>query len=111
LLPLGVLFARRPLKLGYGPTEITRIVTAASELARNIFKYAGQGTMQWSSIEQNGRIGMDLVFVDCGPGIQDLSLAMHEGIRRVEALVWPCPEQNVCSMNYKSNRLWMKVPR
>ncbi len=65
--------------LGFGQTEITRIVTAASELARNVFKYAGGGVMQWRVVEDRGRSGLELLFTDQGPGIQDVDLAMQEG--------------------------------
>lgn len=68
------------IQLGFGQTDVTRIVTAASELARNIFKYAGEGVMRWRRIETSGgRIGLELQFVDRGPGIQDLNLAMQDG--------------------------------
>ena len=67
------------IQLGFGQTDVTRIVTAASELARNIFKYAGEGLMRWRRIENGGRIGLELQFVDKGPGIQDLDLAMQDG--------------------------------
>lgn len=66
-------------ELGFGQTEVTRIVTASSELARNVFKYAGKGVMRWSSIEAGGRSGLELEFSDKGPGIKDLDLAMQEG--------------------------------
>ena len=69
----------RAVALGFSPTEVSRIVTAASELARNIFKYAGQGTMRWSAVERQGRTGLELQFVDRGPGIPDVELAMQEG--------------------------------
>ena len=66
-------------RCGFGPTDVTRIVTACSEMARNMFKYAGQGTMRWRSIEVNGREGLELVFEDNGPGIADTDRAMEEG--------------------------------
>ena len=68
-----------PPRIGFGQTDVTRIVTAASELARNVFKYAGDGVMRWSSIEEGGRIGLEVQFTDHGPGIKDLDLAMQEG--------------------------------
>lgn len=64
---------------GFGPTDVTRIVTACSEMARNIFKYAGEGTMRWRSIQNLNRWGLELEFVDRGPGIPDVGLAMQEG--------------------------------
>jgi serine/threonine-protein kinase RsbT len=66
-------------ELGFATTEITRIVTAASELARNVFKYAGEGTMRWSCVAEDERAGLELEFSDRGPGIQDLELALSEG--------------------------------
>jgi serine/threonine-protein kinase RsbT len=66
-------------QLGFGPTDVTRIVTAASELARNIFKYAGEGVMRWRRIESGSRFGIELQFVDRGPGIQDIDLALQGG--------------------------------
>ena len=64
---------------GFGPTDVTRIVTASSELARNIFKYAGQGRMRWQTIIQGEHKGIQLEFLDEGPGIADVQLAMQEG--------------------------------
>ena len=64
---------------GFGPTDVTRIVTASSELARNIFKYAGEGTMRWRGIADENRAGIELQFEDKGPGIKDVNLALQEG--------------------------------
>ena len=66
-------------KVGFSPTDITRIVTASSELARNIFKYAGEGTMRWRCLNSGDRSGIELEFQDRGPGIADVELAMQEG--------------------------------
>lgn len=65
--------------LGFGITDVTRIVTAASELTRNIYLYAGSGVMRWRSISRDGRVGLELVFADNGPGISDIAKAMKEG--------------------------------
>ncbi len=64
---------------GFGPTDVTRIVTAASELARNIFKYAGEGALHWRWVEEHNRHGLELRFIDKGPGIPDVDLALQEG--------------------------------
>ena len=79
-----IVVARRTVRdaatqLGFGPTDVTRLVTAASELARNVFKYAGEGVMRWNCMEIDSRIGLELQFVDRGPGIADVNLAMEEG--------------------------------
>jgi serine/threonine-protein kinase RsbT len=79
-----IVVARRTVReaataLGFGVTDVTRIVTAASELARNVFKYGGGGVMHWRHLQDSGRPGLELVFVDQGPGIPDIALAMQEG--------------------------------
>jgi serine/threonine-protein kinase RsbT len=66
-------------QLGFGITDVTRIVTAASELARNVFLYAGSGIMRWRALDTGGRIGIELTFEDRGPGITDIEQAMQEG--------------------------------
>lgn len=64
---------------GFGGTDVTRIVTAASELARNIFKYAGKGKVRCTRAEDGGRQGLTIVFEDQGPGISDVTQAMQPG--------------------------------
>ena len=64
---------------GFGVTDVTRIVTSASELARNVYAYAGSGVMRWRLLNTNGRSGIELTFEDHGPGIADLDQAMTEG--------------------------------
>jgi serine/threonine-protein kinase RsbT len=66
-------------QLGFGVTDVTRIVTAASELARNVFKYAGQGVMRWRPLEEGRQRGIELRFEDHGPGIEDVGRALEEG--------------------------------
>jgi serine/threonine-protein kinase RsbT len=67
------------MKIGFGATEIARIVTAASELGRNVHKYAGSGVMQWRALENGAKAGLELRFEDNGPGIADVSEALREG--------------------------------
>ena len=66
-------------KIGFGVTEIARIVTAASELGRNVHKYAGSGVMQWRALTNSSAHGLELRFEDCGPGIADVNEALREG--------------------------------
>ncbi|MDT8447642.1 MAG: anti-sigma regulatory factor [bacterium] len=66
-------------KMGFRLTDVTRIVTAASELARNIYKYADQGQMCYRELQINGKLWLELVFEDQGPGIEDVEMAMGEG--------------------------------
>ncbi len=65
--------------LGFGITDVTRVVTAASELTRNIYQYAGSGVMSWRSLEEAMGLGLELIFEDSGPGIPDISKAMEAG--------------------------------
>lgn len=64
---------------GFGLTDVTRIVTAASELTRNVFRYAGSGVLRWRSLQNNSTVGVEFVFEDYGPGIADIQQAMQEG--------------------------------
>ncbi|SEI91521.1 ATP-binding protein [Frateuria terrea] len=57
----------------------TKMVTAASELARNTVVYGGGGDMDWELLEDGARTGLRLVFRDEGPGIADTALAMTDG--------------------------------
>ncbi|MEP6715457.1 MAG: anti-sigma regulatory factor [Terriglobia bacterium] len=57
----------------------TKIVTAASELARNTVVYGGGGTATLEAVQNGVRQGVRLVFEDHGPGIADLGLAMRDG--------------------------------
>ena len=65
--------------LGFGITDVTRIVTAASELTRNIYHYAKSGIMRWRWLDQDARVGLELTFLDNGPGIPDVEKAMEMG--------------------------------
>lgn len=65
--------------MGFGLTDVTRIVTAASELTRNIYVYAKSGVMRWRSVTKGVARGLELTFEDLGPGIPDLAKAMEVG--------------------------------
>ena len=70
----------RALAAGLGLVDQTKIVTAASELGRNTIQYGGGGTAQLAIITKaNGRRGVRLEFIDRGPGIADLTLALKDG--------------------------------
>jgi serine/threonine-protein kinase RsbT len=65
-------------RTGLSLVDQTKLVTAASELARNTLIYGGGGTMQLDML--NGpRLGVRLIFVDQGPGIPDVDLALRDG--------------------------------
>jgi anti-sigma regulatory factor (Ser/Thr protein kinase)/anti-anti-sigma regulatory factor len=64
---------------GLSLVDQTKLVTAASELARNTMIYGGGGTVLLESIELDARKGVRLMFEDRGPGIVDLELALKDG--------------------------------
>jgi serine/threonine-protein kinase RsbT len=57
----------------------TKLVTAASELARNTLVYGGGGTVEVTRVENGRRAGIRIVFTDQGPGIADVDLALTDG--------------------------------
>lgn len=65
--------------LGFSIVDQTKIVTAASELARNTVIHAGGGTAFIEHVVNGARKGLRLVFEDQGPGIPDLELALKDG--------------------------------
>jgi len=65
--------------LGFGVTDSTRIVTAASELACDLYHYARRGVMCWRKVEREGMPGLELRFEDNGPGIPNVELALQKG--------------------------------
>ena len=70
---------QRAVELGFNLVDQTKIVTAASELARNTVQYGGGGTVTIEALEDLGRRGLRLTFADQGPGITDIELAMKDG--------------------------------
>lgn len=64
---------------GFTLVDQTKIVTAASEIARNTVDYGGGGTLQLATVRFGARRGVRLVFSDQGPGIADLKLALTDG--------------------------------
>jgi serine/threonine-protein kinase RsbT len=65
--------------LGFGITDVTRIVTATSELARNVVLYAGSGVIRWRELGISSQVGVELTLEDNGPGIADIEQVMQEG--------------------------------
>jgi serine/threonine-protein kinase RsbT len=65
---------------GFGMTDVTRIVTSVSELARNIYVHAGSdGVMHWQIHNQSGKVGLELIFKDQGVGIANVEQALQAG--------------------------------
>ena len=70
---------RQAVKIKLSLVDQTKIVTAASELARNMFVYAGGGEVTLELLEKDVRHGLRAHFVDKGPGIPDIDLALRDG--------------------------------
>ena len=66
-------------RAGFSLLEITKLVTAASELARNALEHGGGGHADIEVITDGIRRGIRMTFVDEGPGIPDLEAAMRDG--------------------------------
>lgn len=66
-------------ELGFGTVDQARITTAISELARNIYLYAGQGKIEIQRLTENGINGILIIAADSGPGIPDIRKVMEDG--------------------------------
>lgn len=66
-------------ELKFSLVDQTKLITAASELARNTLVYGGGGEMHWEIVQRGIRTGLRLAFGDQGPGIPDVELALTEG--------------------------------
>jgi serine/threonine-protein kinase RsbT len=67
------------VKIGMSAVNQTKLITAASELVRNMLKYAGGGVALIEVITEGRHGGIRLTFTDKGPGIKDIALAMKDG--------------------------------
>lgn len=67
------------VKIGMGLVNQTKFITAASELARNMLKYAGGGKVNIEIVSKGRENGVRLTFEDKGPGIENIELAMRDG--------------------------------
>jgi len=79
-----VVFVRQAVRqwaveLRFSLVDQTKIVTAASELARNTLDYGGGGMVKLEALQEGIRRGLRLTFEDSGPGIPDLDLALKDG--------------------------------
>src|SRR5581483_421038 len=64
---------------GFSLVDQTKLVTAASELARNTLDYGGGGEVEIARLEESPRRGVRLIFSDQGPGIADVEAALRDG--------------------------------
>ncbi len=79
-----IILARKEVRtwaaeIGLGLVDVTKLVTACSELARNTVVYGGGGLLRLEHVENGARRGVRLTFEDKGPGIANLDLALTDG--------------------------------
>jgi serine/threonine-protein kinase RsbT len=67
------------LQAGFSLVDQTKIITAASEIARNTLDYGGGGELTLELLRDGARRGLRLTFVDQGPGIANIELALQDG--------------------------------
>jgi serine/threonine-protein kinase RsbT len=82
--PEDVVRVRREVRtqaiaVGFSLVDQTKIITAASEIARNTLDYGGGGTVRIEAVRHGVRRGVRLTFTDQGPGISDIKLALTDG--------------------------------
>jgi serine/threonine-protein kinase RsbT len=65
-------------ELGFSSTDVVRIATAISELARNVLSYAARGEIRLETVNSRNRCGIAIVATDHGPGIADVERAMQD---------------------------------
>jgi serine/threonine-protein kinase RsbT len=76
----------RAVELGFSLVDQTKLVTAASELARNALEHGGGGAMRLEIVHDGYRRGVRLVFEDHGPGIANIEQAMKDGFTTANGL-------------------------
>lgn len=69
----------KAVAMGFSLVDQTKMVTAASELGRNTLIYGGGGECELNEVQDGGRLGLELVFSDRGPGIADVEQALRDG--------------------------------
>lgn len=65
--------------LGYNVVNQTKLITAVSELTRNVISYAGKGTLFIEQISQNNKNGLRIIVKDSGPGIPNINKILEGG--------------------------------
>lgn len=69
----------RAVAIGLSLVDQTKLVTAASELARNTIKYGGGGEVHLDAFDDGARLGIGLLFIDAGQGIPNIESALRDG--------------------------------
>ena len=74
------------IKIGMSALNQTKLITAASELVRNMLRYGKGGTVLIEILSKTRDIGIRLIFKDQGPGIEDINLAMKDGYSSTKSM-------------------------
>ncbi|WP_240543623.1 anti-sigma regulatory factor [Spirosoma foliorum] len=74
------------IKIGMGLVNQTKLITAASELLRNMLRYGNGGEVLIEAVSKGRESGVRLTFIDKGPGIADINLAMQDGFSTGKSL-------------------------
>lgn len=86
VVPLRSRVKEHAVRIGMGLVNQTKLITAASELVRNLLKYGGGGKVDIEIVSQGRENGIRLVFIDKGPGIKNIDLAMQDGFTTGKSL-------------------------
>lgn len=86
VVPFRNLVKEYAVKAGMSILNQTKLITAASELVRNMLKYGGGGIVQVEAVHNGRENGVRLSFIDKGPGIADIAQAMKDGFSTGKSL-------------------------
>ena len=86
MLAVRQLVRQKAVDLGFNLIDQTKLVTAASELARNAVQHGGGGSVLVEPLADAGRRGLRVIFTDHGPGIADVELALKDGYSTANGL-------------------------
>ena len=89
ILYMRQMVRERIVAIGFRMLDTTKLLTAASELGRNVLVHGGGGAVVLETVTVAGRVGLRMTFEDEGPGIPDMALAMTDGYTsgRLEGVV------------------------
>ncbi len=96
-------------ELGFSLVDQTKMITAASELARNTLDYGGGGSVRLESLHEGAKRGLRLAFEDQGPGIPDIERALTDGFTSGTGWGWGWGAPAGWSTSSRSTRGWARA--
>ena len=94
------------VRIGMSVVNQTKLITAASELVRNMLKYANGGVVNIDVVSEERNTGIRLIFTDKGPGIQDIALAMKDGYSSGKSLGIGLPGTKRLVNEFEIKSIW-----